>query len=106
MTIYANLLLARRDYAGARDAANEARRILVAGLGPTHWQVAMAANVEGAALTGLRDYAAAEPLLVDSLPHLAGSPIPDLQARGRERLARLYAAWGRPAEAARYARAP
>lgn len=106
MTLYANLLLARRDYVGARDAAADARRILAANLSPTHWQVAMAANAEGAALTGLREFAAAEPLLVESLPHLAGAPIPDLQARGRERLARLYAAWGRPADAARYGRLP
>lgn len=105
LTLYANLLLARGDYAGARDAAAAARKVLASNLAPTHWQVAMAENAEGAALAGLRQYTAAEALLLDSLPRLAGAPIPDLQARGRERLARLYAAWGRPADAARYARA-
>jgi hypothetical protein len=38
----------------------------------------------------------------ESLPRLEGSPIPGLPAEGRKRVAELYAAWGRPAEAAKY----
>ncbi len=64
----------------------------------------MAKNVQGAALTGLGRYAEAEKLLLASLPALAGSPIADLPERGRERLAELYTAWGKPEEAAKYAR--
>jgi tetratricopeptide (TPR) repeat protein len=101
MTLQANLLLAERKFVEAQVLAAEARRRLTATLPPTHWQVAMATNVEGAALVGLKRYAAAEPLLVQSLPSLAGAPIPDLRAKGRARLAALYRASGRPADAAR-----
>jgi hypothetical protein len=67
-----------------------------------HWQIAMAKNVEGAALTGLRRYAEAEKLLLASLPALSGSPIADLPERGRARLVALYTAWGKPENAKKF----
>jgi tetratricopeptide (TPR) repeat protein len=99
----ANLFVAERRFADALETSTEALRILRLNLPEEHWQVAMARNVQGAALAGLKRYVEAEKLLLASLPSLAGSPIHDLPARGRERLAALYAAWGRPEDAAKYA---
>ena len=99
----ANLFVAERRFDDALATSTEALRILRINLPEEHWQVAMAKNVEGAALAGLKRYAEAEKLLLASLPSLAGSPIHDLPRHGRERLAALYAAWGRPEEAAKYA---
>ena len=74
-------------------------------LGTDHWRTASAAAWLGAAYTGLGRFAEAEPLLLGSLDVIG-------QMRGdqdryvleiRAGLARLYGAWGRPAEAARYA---
>jgi hypothetical protein len=62
----------------------------------------MAQNAEGAALAGLGDYQNAESLLLSSLPRLGGSPLPGLEKTGRERLARLYTAWGKPDKASQY----
>ena len=36
-----------------------------------------------------------------SLPGLGKAPIPNLEDRGRERLAELYLAWGKPEDEAR-----
>ncbi len=99
----ANLLVAERRYDAALGEATEALRILRLNLPEDHWQVAMTKNIQGAALSGLGRYAEAEKLLVASLPALSGSPIPDLPRSGRARLASLYAAWGKPEEAAKYA---
>jgi hypothetical protein len=86
------------------DLAGEALRILEQGLPAEHWLIAMAKNVEGAALAGLGRYAKAEKLLLASLPALSGAPLADLPERGRARLAALYTAWGKPEQAATYAR--
>ncbi len=102
LTVKANLLLAMRRFEEARQAAAESRRILALTLPGDHWQVAMAKNVEGAALVGLKDYRNAEPLLVGSLGALSAAPIPDLPQRGRIRLAELYTAWGKPGQASKY----
>ncbi|MEX2149256.1 MAG: toll/interleukin-1 receptor domain-containing protein [Steroidobacteraceae bacterium] len=104
LSVQANLLIARESHAEALEAATEALRILTLSLPDDHWQVAMAKNAQGAALTGLGQYRDAEKLLLASLPALAGSPIPDLPQHGRARLAKLYAAWGKPEEAAKYSR--
>ena len=101
-TLRANLLLAERHFDAALQVATEARRILALSLPDDHWRVAMAKNTQGAALTGLRRYKEAEPLLVGSLKGLKGSPVPDLPARGRQRLVELYTAWGKPEEAIKY----
>jgi hypothetical protein len=62
----------------------------------------MAMSVQGAALTHLKQYAAAEHLLLGSLPGLKESPISDLEDKGRVRLQQLYLAWGKPGQASLY----
>lgn len=103
LTVQAKLRVAQHRYAEALDLAAEARRILILTLPADHWQVAMAENEQGAALTGLRQFARAEQMLLASLPALEGAPISDLSLGGRQRLAVLYRAWGRPDEASKYA---
>lgn len=100
----ANLFVARRQYKEAIEGTTEALRILALNLPDDHWLVAMARNVQGAALTGLGRYPEAEKLLLSSLPALSGSPIADLPQRGRARLADLYTAWGKPEETEKYSR--
>ncbi len=104
LTIQATLLVARGQYAEALEVSGRSLKILEPKLPADHWLIAMAKNVQGAALTGLGRHAEAEKLLLASLPALDGSPISDQPARGRERLAALYAAWGKPEKAAQYAR--
>src|SRR5207342_467912 len=57
LTVRANLYLARRNYLAAAGDATESERIIADTLGASHWQMAMARNVHGAALTGLGKYA-------------------------------------------------
>jgi hypothetical protein len=102
LTVKANLLLARRRFADARQIAAHARSILEANLPKDHWQVAMAMNAEGAALAELGEYENAESLLLSSLPKLQGSPLPGLEKTGRARLAALYTMWGKPDKAGKY----
>jgi hypothetical protein len=102
MTVKAHLLLARRQFAEARDLAVEAQRILAPNLPKDSWPVAFAMNTQGAALAQLGDYAAAERLLLESRGPLGGAPIPGLADKGRARLADLYTAWGKPDEAYKY----
>ena len=102
LTVKATLMLATHRYEEARVLAAEAHRMLRLSLPDDSWQVAAALNTEGAALSKLGDFALAEPLLLDSMAGLEGSPIPDLPARGRQRLHDLYMAWRRPDEAAKY----
>jgi len=102
LVVKANLLLATRRYAEALDAATQAREILAASLPADHWQVAAAENAEGAALSGLKRFKEAEPLLLASLSGLANAPIPDLSKKGRERVAAMYVASGRPDLSAKY----
>jgi tetratricopeptide (TPR) repeat protein len=102
LLVKSDLMLATGRPEEARNLAIEARRILRLSLPEDSWQVARAVNNEGAALTRLGDFAAAEQLLLKSLPALSVASLPGLEARGRQRLAELYTAWGRPADAARY----
>ncbi len=95
LSIKANLLLATEDYAAARDAAHQARVILAENLSADHWRVATAASAEGAALTALGDYAAAETLLVSSKEVLSqgGAAMELLSRQSSERLEHLYSVW-------------
>jgi tetratricopeptide (TPR) repeat protein len=102
LTVKANLMLATGRYAEAIDVAREAERILRIALPADHWQVAAAVNVEGAARARLGEFETAEKLLLASLEGLAGSALPGIEARGRQRLAEIYTGWRRPAEAAKY----
>ena len=93
--VRANLELARRQFKAAVQDAEEAERILLPAVGASHWQMAMANNVHGAALTGLGKFPEAERLLLASLKDLPGAPIPGLVEKGRQRLAALYTSWGK-----------
>jgi tetratricopeptide (TPR) repeat protein len=72
------LQLAQHEYEDAFKSAHEATRILTAGLSATHWKTAVAQSAEGAALSGLGQYADAEPLLTQGLSVLGkdgGAPL-------------------------------
>jgi tetratricopeptide (TPR) repeat protein len=61
------LQVAEHQYGDALASARGAVDILSRALSPTSWKTALAQSAEGAALSGLRQYAEAEPLLVHSL---------------------------------------
>jgi tetratricopeptide (TPR) repeat protein len=102
LTVRANLYLAQHKFQAATQDAVQSERIIAATLGASHWQMAMANNVHGAALAGLGQYAEAEKLLLGSLKGLDGAPIPHLADKGRQRLVALYSSWGKPDLAGRY----
>lgn len=102
LTVRANLHLARREFRQAVQDASEAERILAVTVGALHWQMSMANNVHGAALSGLGKYDEAEELLLGSLKGLEGAPIPRLADKGRQRLVTLYSSWGKTALVERY----
>jgi Tfp pilus assembly protein PilF len=104
LTAKANLLLAIERFSEARDVAKQAREILADNLPEDHWRIAAAATVEGAALTRLGAYAEAEPLLLGSIEPLSQAPIPGIAEQNQQRLADMYTAWKRPAEAVKYGR--
>jgi tetratricopeptide (TPR) repeat protein len=87
----------------ARATAAQAKQILLAKLEEDHWRVAMAANVEGAALAELGAYEEAEQLLLSSNEVLADVPLPGVAEQSRARLAALYSSWGKEAEALKFA---
>ena len=102
MVLRADLLVATREYEQARAEVNDARRILALSLPEDHWLFAWSRSVEGGALAGLGNFVAAEPLLLQSATGLRDAPLPGLAATGQQRLVRLYLAWGKPAEAAKF----
>ena len=69
---------------------------------------AIVSGVLGECLTIQKRYAEAEPLLVDSFQILQSLHVPQSPILGeaRERLVSFYAAWGKPAESARYTPSP
>ena len=104
MTALASLLIHTGHFDEAAVLAAEAKVICSNALSADHWRTASAASAEGAALAGLGQYAAAEALLLDSYTKLgedSGAP-PIIVADTTRRLASLYSAWGKSAEAARY----
>jgi tetratricopeptide (TPR) repeat protein len=64
--VLATLQLAQHRYAEALESARSAIAIYTAALSATHWRTAAAMSAQGAALTGLGQYAEAEPLLAQS----------------------------------------
>lgn len=98
---------------GMRDAAGAERilrEVLTARMAtaPESWRVAQTTSELGAALTLRGAFAEAESLLLEAASQLTATS--GQQAREaalvRERLARLYVAWGRPRDAAAYAATP
>ena len=102
LTLKAGVQLEQRRFEAARETAQVARKVLEANFPANHWRIAAAANAEGAALTGLGEFAQAEQLLLNSDPILADAPMPGVSEASRERLAVLYTAWGKNDEANKY----
>jgi eukaryotic-like serine/threonine-protein kinase len=98
------LLLERGEAAAAEQALGEAVAIFRAKLPPGNWMIADAESVLGGSLAARRRYAEAEPLLAASYSVLrdarGDSNLRTEQAR--ERLIKLYEAWGKPEKAAPY----
>ena len=103
-TALARLLVDLGEFEEARALADTARITFTETLSEDHWRTAVAASVEGAALTGLVRYPEAEELLKGAFAVLSD----DSAVRSSyvtetvRRLADLYAAWGKPEEAARF----
>jgi thioredoxin-like negative regulator of GroEL len=104
MTKLADLLIATGRFEEARELAAAAKAICSKTLSDAHWRTADAASAEGAALAGLQQFESAEALLLKSHATLAGDSgaLPIVVTNTTRRLAELYSAWGKSAEAARY----
>jgi tetratricopeptide (TPR) repeat protein len=102
LTLKAGVQLEQRRFNAARETAQVAREVLEASFPADHWRIAAAANAEGAALTGLGEFAQAEQMLLSSNPILSDAPMPGVSEASRERLAVLYTAWGKNDEARKY----
>jgi tetratricopeptide (TPR) repeat protein len=102
LTLLASCLVAQDRFDEAYEHASAARQMLVSALPDGHWRTALAASAEGAALTGLRRYAEAEALLVDSHTALSNDDraMQALVDTARERLVSLYKVWGKPEKVA------
>lgn len=74
LTHLAVIEVATRRYAAAIASAQAAERIWTAELPGSAWKIAVAQSAEGAALAGMRQYAAAEKLLVHCRAVLANDP--------------------------------
>ena len=94
------------DLQTAERELRESLKLREASLPPDHWLIASAKSLLGDCLTRRRQFAAAEPLLVqayDGLTRAVGAE--DTRTRtALTRLIALYDAWPRPADAARYRR--
>jgi serine/threonine-protein kinase len=109
LAAYAHMVLGQSLSDGGRPAEGEIhlRRALVVRrklLPPDHWLLANTENVLGGAVARQGRFAEAERLLVVSYERLlADRGVDNDKTRdARDRVARLYRAWGRPREAARF----
>jgi tetratricopeptide (TPR) repeat protein len=104
MTLLAGLMVETDRYGHARRLAADAKALYLKALGSKHWRTASAANAEGAALTGLKDYENAEALLLASHSVLKSDTAAlRYYVNNSERwLAKLYQNTGRPEKAAKY----
>jgi len=91
-------------FADGAATSKEARLKLAQSLAPDHWRTAWAGVIEGACLTRLQKFGAAESLLTTGLAVIEGSPgAGALRVQATQRyLADLYASWGKPNRAAAY----
>jgi hypothetical protein len=103
MTLKAGVQVATQRFKEAHETAQSAREMLEISLPPEHWRVAAAANVEGAALTGLGAYDEAEQLLLQSNEILADAPMPGVAEQSEQRLVALYTSWGKEEKARKFA---
>jgi tetratricopeptide (TPR) repeat protein len=113
-TAYANsevqlamIFVERGRFEEALDIARAARAILDEGYPEGHWRRAIAESVEGAALAGLGDSAAAEPLMLHGYEILSNDPgaLPVYVKESRRYLYRHFMEQSRPDAAAVYAEA-
>ena len=104
MTLLAGALIETHRYDEARALAADAKTIYLKALGAKHWRTASAANAEGAALAGLKQFEQAEPLLVQSNAMLhADTGALNYYVKSSDRwLAGLYQTTGRPHKAAKH----
>jgi hypothetical protein len=98
------VLLAQGKAAEAEPLARRCREGRQKTLPSGHWRTALTEGLLGACLTALRRYDEAEPLLRDSYRVLKTSPsvLPGQRKEAVTRLARLYEAWQKPEEAAKW----
>jgi tetratricopeptide (TPR) repeat protein len=106
MTLLANCLVGNGEYEEALSLAREAQAAYTAALSADHWRTAVAVGAEGAALAGQRNFAAAEPLLLQSHSVLTQDPnaMSVFVTEASRRLESLYSEWGRPNDAAKFRR--
>ena len=104
LTSLALLLVETGDFEGARDRASEARSIWEETLDEDNWRSALAISAEGAALAGLGDNAAAEPLLVRGFTVMQNDSgtLPHYIGYASRWLADFYDRNGQPGKAAEY----
>jgi hypothetical protein len=81
--------------------------VRAAGFAPGDWRTAEARSLLGACLAAQGRFAEAEPLLVESYPVIERKRGPRYRRtrEALERVVRLYEAWGRLGDAARYRQA-
>jgi tetratricopeptide (TPR) repeat protein len=101
--LLASVLVETGHYDEARSLAHDARAIYLKSFGPQHWRTASAANAEGAALTGLKQYQQAEALLQEShaVLHRDTSASSYYVKSSNRWLGDLYRTTGRPEKAAK-----
>jgi len=102
------LQVATGKYVDALVSARTAKEMFTSALSASNWKTAIAQSVNGAALAGVHMYAEAEKELLPAytLLNQDAAALPTYRTLARRYLAELYLAWGRPAEAARYAVRP
>jgi tetratricopeptide (TPR) repeat protein len=102
------LEVATGKYIDALVSARAAKEMFTSALSASNWKTAIAQSVNGAALAGVRMYPEAEKELLQAytLLNQDAAALPTYRILARGYLAELYRAWGRPAEAARYAVRP
>jgi tetratricopeptide (TPR) repeat protein len=102
LTHLAILQVAQHDYHAALESAVTATNISTKVFSPTHWRTAVAESVQGAALTGLGQYADAERLLThgNTILNADQGALPTYRTRARGYLQELYRRWRRPVPAA------
>jgi len=99
----AAVLLATGDHAGAEAICNECLAIREQAGPADDWRRYVAMSLLGEALAGQRRRGEAEPLLVEGYERMEPPKGAERHRRAAlDRVIRLYEAWGKPEEAARY----
>ncbi len=98
------VLLAQGKAGEAEPLARRCRELQQKTLPHGHWRTALTENLLGDCLTALHRYDEAEPLLCDSYRVLKSSPsvLPAQRKEAVTRCIRLFEAWQKPAEAAKW----